>query len=283
MTLVILRVQKGGKDRLLTIAPAYAADGYARVKGIAALVTTFGVGELSAINGVAGAFSEQIPVVHIVGCPTTRSQKNGMLLHHTLGNGDFRVFTTMNKEISCAVAQLNNPVDIATQIDYTLRECWIQSRPVYITLPTDMVEEKVEGARLRTPIDLTEPKNDPVRESYVVDVILRTLYDAKNPIILVDACSIRHRVVPLVKKLVEKTHLPYFATPMGKGALDETDPLYGGIYAGSGSREEVRQRVESSDLILFVGSLKVITPTSSRISGLGRAEGRTKAPISLPT
>jgi TPP-dependent 2-oxoacid decarboxylase len=31
------------------------------------VVTTYGVGELSAINGIAGAFAEQLPVIHIVG------------------------------------------------------------------------------------------------------------------------------------------------------------------------------------------------------------------------
>src|ERR1700733_10850666 len=43
----------------------YAADGYARLKGIGALCTTFGVGELSAINALAGSFAEHVPVVHI--------------------------------------------------------------------------------------------------------------------------------------------------------------------------------------------------------------------------
>lgn len=47
---------------------AYAADGYARqTKKISALVTTFGVGELSALAGVAGSYSEKLGVVHIVG------------------------------------------------------------------------------------------------------------------------------------------------------------------------------------------------------------------------
>jgi TPP-dependent 2-oxoacid decarboxylase len=46
---------------------AYAADGYARIKGISALVTTFGVGELSAAAGIAGAYSENVAVVNIVG------------------------------------------------------------------------------------------------------------------------------------------------------------------------------------------------------------------------
>lgn len=63
----------------------YAADGYARIKGISAIVTTFGVGELSTLNAIAGSFAEYVPVVHIVGTPSTISQANGMLLHHTLG------------------------------------------------------------------------------------------------------------------------------------------------------------------------------------------------------
>jgi len=72
----------------------YAADGYSRVKGIGAIVTTFGVGELSAVNALAGAYSEFVPIIHIVGTPSTISQKNGMLLHHTLGNGMSFVYCT---------------------------------------------------------------------------------------------------------------------------------------------------------------------------------------------
>lgn len=234
----------------------YAADGYARIKGISAIITTFGVGELSAVNALAGAYSEFVPVVHIVGTPSTISQKNGMLLHHTLGNGDFNVFANMSKQISCAVAKLDDPYDAPALIDHTLRECWVQSRPVYITLPTDMVKKKVEGERLKTPIDLTYPVNDPAKEDYVVDVVLKYLHAAKNPVILVDACAIRHRVLEEVHDLVEKSKLPTFVAPMGKGAVNETLPNYGGVYAGDGSNEGVRERVESSDLVLAIGAIK---------------------------
>ncbi|KAK4194098.1 thiamine diphosphate-binding protein [Triangularia verruculosa] len=235
---------------------AYAADGYARALGISALVTTFGVGELSAMNGVAGAYSEHVPVVHIVGCPSTISQRNGMLLHHTLGNGDFNVFANMSAQIACNVARLNDPAEIAEQIDFALRECWIHSRPVYIMLPTDNVEKQIEGARLDTPIDLSDPPNEPEKEDYVVDVVLRYLHAAKNPVILVDACAIRHRCLDEVRDLVDKTKLPVFVTPMGKGAINETSPSYGGVYAGTGSQPAVQERVESSDLVLSIGSLK---------------------------
>lgn len=63
---------------------AYAADGYARIKGITALITTFGVGELSAINGIAGSYAENVPVIKITGTPPTKVMENGAIVHHTL-------------------------------------------------------------------------------------------------------------------------------------------------------------------------------------------------------
>ncbi|KAL8844398.1 MAG: hypothetical protein Q9205_001217 [Flavoplaca limonia] len=234
----------------------YAADGYARVKGISAVVTTFGVGELSLLNAIAGAYSEFVPIVHIVGTPSTLSQRDGMLLHHTLGNGNFEVFSEMSKNISCAMAKLNDPHEAATLIDNAIRECWVQSRPVYITLPTDMVQKKVEGERLKTPINLNHPPNQTEKEDYVVDVVLKYLHAAQNPVILVDACAQRHRVLDEVHELIQTSNLPTFVAPMGKGAVNETLPNYGGVYAGDGSNEGVRERVESSDLILSIGAIK---------------------------
>ncbi|MCJ1457918.1 Pyruvate decarboxylase 1 [Mycoblastus sanguinarius] len=234
----------------------YAADGYARVKGISAVVTTFGVGELSILNAIAGGYSEYVPIVHIVGTPSTISQRDGMLLHHTLGNGNFEVFGNMSQNISCAMAKLNDPHEAATLIDHAIRECWVQSRPVYITLPTDMVQKKIEGERLKTPLDLSFPSNEAEKEDYVVDVILKYLHAAKNPCIIVDACAVRHRVLDEVHELVEKSGLPTFVAPMGKGAVNETLPNYGGVYAGTGSNFGVAERVESSDLVLSIGSIK---------------------------
>lgn len=54
---------------------SYAADGYARIKGAAALSTTFGVGELSALNGIAGSYAEHLPIFHLVGMPASGVQK----------------------------------------------------------------------------------------------------------------------------------------------------------------------------------------------------------------
>lgn len=272
---------------------AYATDGYARLNEIGALVTTFGVGELSAINGVAGAFSEHVALVHIVGCPSTLSQRDGMLLHHTLGNGDFNVFANMSANISCYVAKLNDPAEIATQIDHALRQCWVHCRPIYIMFPTDMVKAQVEGGRLQTQLDLSDPPNDPEIEDHLVDVISTKLQAAKRPMILVDACAIRHRVLAEVQELVSKTKLPVFVTPMGKGAINEQLPNFGGVYAGLGSHPpQVKDMLESSDLILTIGALKVCPSLSpytlqalvSSLTGSYRAISTRQAfPIERPS
>jgi pyruvate decarboxylase len=214
------------------------------------------VGELSAVNAIAGAYSEYVPIVHIVGYPSTASQKNGALLHHTLGNGDFTVFSRMSKEISCAVSMLNHQHEAAMLIDNAIRECILKSRPVYISLPSDMVQKKIDGDRLNTLLDLDYPPNDPEAEDYVVDVVLKYLHAAKNPVIVVDGCAIRHRALKETNDLVKKSGIPTFVAPMGKGAVDETLPNYGGVYAGDGSNAGVKDRVESADLVLSIGAIQ---------------------------
>jgi len=234
----------------------YAADGYARIKGLSALITTFGVGELSAVAAVAGSYSEHVPVVHIVGVPSTLSQKSGALLHHTLGNGDFTVFSDMSKRISQTVALLNDVTTAAREIDHALKTCYISARPVYITLPTDIASLKISPLPLQTPIDLNVKPNDPEVEADVLETIISELYAANRAVILTDACAVRHRVLDEVHELVEKSLLPVFVTPMSKSAIDETNPRFGGVYIGSVSRPDVKEAVESSDLILSIGALK---------------------------
>ena len=73
---------KGNANELVA---AYSADGYARVNGIGALITTFGPGELSALNAIGGAFAERVPIVHVVGYPALQAIHEKMVIHHTLG------------------------------------------------------------------------------------------------------------------------------------------------------------------------------------------------------
>lgn len=234
---------------------AYAADGYSRVKKLAALVTTFGVGELSALNGIAGAYSESVGIVHIVGVPSVSSQAKQLLLHHTLGNGDFTVFHRMSSNISQTTAFIKDINSAPAEIDRCIRDAYVHQKPVYLALPANLVDDTVSSELLRHPIDLSLSENDPEPEQEAIETILDLIRKAQNPVILVDACAARHDVKQETRDLVDATQFPVFVTPMGKGVVDEQHPRFGGVYVGTLSKGDVKEAVESADLVLSVGAL----------------------------
>ncbi|OUM51721.1 hypothetical protein BVG19_g844 [[Candida] boidinii] len=234
---------------------AYAADGYSRIKGLSCLITTFGVGELSALNGVAGAFAEHVGMVHLVGVPSISATEKRLLLHHTLGNGDFHAFREMSKQISKDTLYIDNINYACEEIDRIITEAYVYKRPVYIALPTNFVEMKVDANRLKTPLETAPPLNEPAAEDEVVDAIKDIIKAAKKPIILVDACALRHDSTKAVHELSNITQFPVFTTPMGKSSVDESHPRFGGVYVGVLSQPDVKEVVESSDLILSIGGL----------------------------
>src|ERR1700757_3470917 len=121
---------------------AYAADGYARIHGVAAVCTTYGVGELSAINGIAGAYAEHVPVFHLVGMPNLPAQAARKLVHHTLGNGEFEFFRKMAEPVVCASAVMT-PQNVASETERLIAEALYHRRPVYMSFPGDLAEQKV--------------------------------------------------------------------------------------------------------------------------------------------
>lgn len=233
----------------------YAADGYGRVKGIGALVTTFGVGELSAINAIAGAYAERSPLVHIVGTPARALQQQGAKLHHSLCNGrqdDFSMFADMCSKITLVQENLIDPETAPEQVDRALTASVRYQRPVYIQLPADMVATKVSSAPLRTRLDFSLKPNDSQVEESAVEAILEKLYQAKQPFILVDAGASRFNMVAETNELVKATGFPTSTTPFGKGVVDETVHNFHGVYGTVGEHVYV-DWVKECDLILYVG------------------------------
>src|SRR5246500_1994310 len=124
---------------------SYAADGYARIHGIAALNTTYGVGELSAISGIAGAYAEHLPVFHLVGMPNLPAQSGHALVHHTLGNGEFDFFHKMAQKVVCASAIMTSQ-NAAYETERLIAEALYHRRPVYMAFPADVAATSVLGA-----------------------------------------------------------------------------------------------------------------------------------------
>ncbi|KAI1296966.1 thiamine diphosphate-binding protein [Xylaria venustula] len=230
----------------------YAADGYARIKGVGALITTFGVGELSAINAIAGAYAERAAVVHIVGTPDRPTQDERRMVHHTFNDGEFGRFAQMVVPVTVAQVDLKDPRTSPELIDYALRQCLVHSRPVYIQVPVDMVSVPVSAEPLSSAIrvPLTE------RTAYddeVIDKVLSRIYEAKQPTILVDGETRACGIVEQVQRLVEVTKWPSWTTAFGWGLLDETTPNVYGIYRGRFDTPVTHTYVQDSDLVLCFG------------------------------
>lgn len=233
----------------------YAADGYSRVKRMACLITTFGVGELSTLAAVAGSYAEHVGLLHVVGVPSTGQQNEHLLLHHTLGNGDFTAFRQMSEKITHKAIIVLDAAKAPKQIDEALRTAYIYQRPVYLALPTNIGSAECESCSLTTPINLDLEPNEPESEEEVIETILEMISQSKKPIILVDACCSRHGVIKETLEVARLTQFPIFVTPMGKSVVDEHNPRFGGVYVGALTDPEVAETVESSDLVLSIGGL----------------------------
>ncbi|EBF8886180.1 alpha-keto acid decarboxylase family protein [Salmonella enterica subsp. enterica serovar Kentucky] len=230
---------------------AYAADGYARMSGAGALLTTFGVGELSAINGIAGSYAEYVPVLHIVGAPCSAAQQRGELMHHTLGDGDFRHFYRMSQAISVASAILDEQ-NACFEIDRVLGEMFAARRPGYIMLPADVAK--------KTAIPPTQALTLPVHEAQSgVETAFRyharqCLMNSRRIALLADFLAGRFGLRPLLQRWMVETPIAHATLLMGKGLFDEQHPNFVGTYSAGASSKEVRQAIEDADRVICVGT-----------------------------
>ncbi|EAM7267578.1 indolepyruvate decarboxylase [Salmonella enterica] len=238
---------------------AYAADGYARMSGAGALLTTFGVGELSAINGIAGSYAEYVPVLHIVGAPCSAAQQRGELMHHTLGDGDFRHFYRMSQAISVASAILDEQ-NACFEIDRVLGEMLAARRPGYIMLPADVAK--------KTAIPPTQALALPEHEAQSgVETAFRyharqCLMSSRRIALLADFLAGRFGLRPLLQRWMVETPIAHATLLMGKGLFDEQHPNFVGTYSAGASSKEVRQAIEDADRVICVGTRFVDTLTA---------------------
>ncbi|KAF4943767.1 hypothetical protein FSARC_14835 [Fusarium sarcochroum] len=230
----------------------YAADGYARLKGIGAVVTTFGVGELSAINAIAGAYAERAAVVHIVGIPSRLAQDTRSLIHHTFGDGEYGRFAEMHRHVTVAQTRLLDPRTIPHQIDRVLQQCLVHSRPVYIEVPVDVVDAFVSSEGLSRTLLLPEYHAN-ASISAAISKIRDRIYAAKQPLILVDGEVRPMKIVNQVQELIKATGWPTWITGYSKSLIDEGLPNFHGVYTGSWDLPKSRDFMSQSDLILCFG------------------------------
>ena len=227
----------------------FAADAYARVKGMGAVCVTYCVGGLSVANSIAGAYAEKSPVVLITGSPGMRERTNNPLLHHKVR--DFRTQFEVFEKLCVAATELVDPVTAFREIDRILEAAARFKRPVYIEIPRNMVKV-VPGVPYE--FRRAEPVSDPEALAEAVAEATRLLNACQKPIILVGVEIHRFGLQDELLNLAEAARIPIASTILGKSAISETHPLYVGLYEGAMGREEVTQFVEDSDCVLLLGA-----------------------------
>src|SRR5215472_5223384 len=116
----------------------FAADAYARVRGLGAVCITNCVGGLKVANPVAGAFAEKSPVIVISGAPGIKEREKNPLLHHKVR--DFDTQKKVFEQLTIASTVLDDPQTAFQEIDRVLNAALRYKRPAYIELPRDIVE-----------------------------------------------------------------------------------------------------------------------------------------------
>ncbi|PEC48459.1 thiamine pyrophosphate-binding protein [Bacillus sp. AFS096315] len=237
----------------------YTSDGYARIKGISALITTFGVGELNACNPIAGAYSEHVPIIHIVGSPKEKDQKEHKLMHHTLMDGDFNVFRNMYKQIT-AYSAVITPENAMIEIPAAIRIAKEKKQPVYLVVADDLVDQPIME-RIETTQQLKTSNLKFLQAA--TEHVRQLLENAKRPVILVDVKTMRFGLQAAVLNLADAMNIPVASMMFGKGAFDETHPNYIGMYLGSFGCSEVQSTVENADCIIAIGLVPADTNTGN--------------------
>jgi TPP-dependent 2-oxoacid decarboxylase len=228
----------------------FAADAYARIKGIGAACITYCVGGLKIANAVAQAYAERSPVVLISGAPGTKERKRNPLLHHRVR--DFDTQLNVFRELTVGTAVLDDPETAAGEIDRVLALCKRNSRPVYIEIPRDMALAEIHlGSRRALPPEASDPE---ALAAAVADAAERTAA-SRHPVILAGEELHRFRLQDHAITLMERSGIPAAATILGKSVLPESHPRYLGLYEGAMGREAVRDYVEKSDCIVLLGAM----------------------------
>lgn len=225
----------------------YAADGYARINGYGAVVTTFAVGELSAINATAGSFAENIPVIHIVGSPATKFIKSNALIHHNFQNPDYYAFERAFSNVVEATAFLDEN-NAKAEIDRILSVFIETKRPVYVSIPVDICKLEIDNNPQIKP-----PKTDEKSLNQAVDAVLELISKSKYPLILGDVLVKRYCARKEFDKFVENSKFPVSNLLMGKGLIAAENKKYLGTFLSKYDNLNAYNALHESDCVISIG------------------------------
>jgi pyruvate decarboxylase len=243
----------------------YAADGAARIRGVGCLVVTFTVGGLSAINAVAGAYAENLPVICITGGPNSNDYVGSKIIHHTIGDdGGFMQELECFKHVTCEQVVIKDLETAHELIDRAISAAIRNSKPVYISVACNLASlPHPTFSKAPVPYALTPKLSNEASMEAAVSAAAEFLNSKTKPVLV--AGPLLHQrnssgssgtcsTISAFMELVEASGYPFAYLSAAKGLLPEDHPACMGTYWGVVSSPVCQEVVESADAYLFVGS-----------------------------
>ncbi|KAH9563877.1 hypothetical protein CY35_05G147200 [Sphagnum magellanicum] len=244
----------------------YAADGYARCRGVGACAVTFTVGGLSIINAIAGAYSGNLPVICLVGAPNSNDYGTNHILHHTLGEPDFSQEYRCFKEVTCAQVVIQNLDDAQELIDRAISAALFQSKPVYISVCCNLANVShpsfshdpipftvTQGPNFKRNYGIGNTKSNKDSLEAAVEAAATVLNAAVKPVLVAGSKMRVAKAAPAFQQLADVCGYAVAIMPDAKGQISEEHPQFIGTYWGCVSSSCTSEIVESADCYLFAG------------------------------
>lgn len=227
----------------------YSADGYARQRGYGAIVSSYGVGELSTINALAGSYAENVPVVNIVGVPATKQLELKALFHHNFQEPKSMAFSDAYKTFLDTYTFLSRD-NAKLEIDRVIKSLVKDKKPVYVALPEDVAKMEV----VDRDVNYTWESDCDILKT-VVSRINEKIKNSKKPVILGDVLVKRFDAKIEFKEFVEKSGIPTTNFLMGADLLDFSCENYLGTYFSKYKNQIAKDWLENTDCLIAVGTI----------------------------
>tara|TARA_Y100001970_G_C14238443_1_gene863376 strand:+ start:1840 stop:3480 length:1641 start_codon:yes stop_codon:yes gene_type:complete len=222
-------------------AAGFMAATYGRLTGKAGVcLSTLGPGATNLVTAAAYSQLGAMPMVMITGQKPIKHSKQGK----------FQILDVV--EMMRPLTKYTQSIVSGNNIPPRVREAFRisqEERPgaAHLELPEDVAAEESNVFPL-----LRSRARRPIAEEKAVKNAVDMIEKAKNPLLLIGAGSNRKMPARMLRAFVDKTKIPFISTQMGKGVLDERDPLFLGNAALS-ANDFLHRAVEKSDLIINVG------------------------------
>jgi len=236
---------KGSSIRLILTrheqAAGFMAATYGRLTGKAGVcLSTLGPGATNLVTAAAYAQLGAMPMLMITGQKPIKTSKQGQ----------FQIVDVvdMMQPLTKYTTQISSAYNIPARVREAMHKAE-DERPgaVHLELPEDIACEETDSKVItRSRYDIPHATDQSIAAA------IEMIESAKHPLMLIGAGANRKRITASRGVFIEKTGIPFFTTQMGKGVVDERNPLFLGNAALSSS-DYIHRAIEATDLIINVG------------------------------